>query len=178
MCPRTMLGYPLEAHKMVRTAMGAVKVSPEMVISATLCCGCGICESLACSQGISPKAVIDNYKELLRQNGLRYNKGAEVSVAPEREYRQIPTVRWASRLGVARLDKLPEFIGCVDAARVEIPLSSHIGAPAKASVEGSTTVAKGEKIADSASGLSVDYHASIGGRVSLGANKITIDKVM
>ena len=178
MCPRTMLGYPLEAHKMARTAMGAVKVSPEMVISATLCCGCGICESLACSQGISPKAVIDNYKELLRQNGLRYNKGAEVSVAPEREYRQIPTVRWASRLGVARLDKLPEFIGCVDAARVEIPISTHIGAPAKASVEGGTTVAKGEKIADSASGLSVDYHASIGGRVSLGANKIIIDKVM
>ena len=40
-----MLGYPLEPHKMVRTAAGVAEVMPEMVLSATLCCGCGICES-------------------------------------------------------------------------------------------------------------------------------------
>lgn len=178
MCPRTLLGYPLEPHKMVRTAMGAVKATPEMVISATLCCGCGICESLACSQGISPKAVIDNYKELLRQNGLRYNRKSDVEVVPEREYRQIPSVRWASRLGVSKLDKLPEFKGTLDAMRVEIPISSHIGAPASAALESGYCVSVGEKIADAANGLSVDYHASIGGRVTVGINKIIIDKVM
>ena len=72
MCPRALLGYPLEPHKMVRTAMGAVVTMPNMVLSATLCCGCGICESLACSQGISPKAVINKYKELLAKNKMRY----------------------------------------------------------------------------------------------------------
>ena len=74
MCPRALLGYPLEPHKMVRTAMSAVVAMPNMVLSATLCCGCGICESLACSQGISPKAVINNYKELLAKNKLRYTQ--------------------------------------------------------------------------------------------------------
>ena len=59
MCPRHLLGYPLEPHKMVRTAKGAVKIEPQMVLSATLCCGCGICETLACCQGISPRAVIN-----------------------------------------------------------------------------------------------------------------------
>ena len=101
-----------------------------------------------------------------------------MSVAPEREYRQIPTVRWASRLGVSRFDNLPEFIGTLEAKRVEIPVSTHIGKPALAALSSGELVSVGEKIADAAEGLSVDYHASIGGKASIGANKIIIDKVM
>ena len=178
MCPRTLLGYPLEPHKMVRTAMGAVSLSPEMVKSATLCCGCGICESLACSQGISPKAVINNYKALLAENKMRYSSNAEISVLPERDYRQIPASLWASRLGVARLDKIPEYIGSVSAHRVEIPLNRHIGNPAVCAVGNADTVECGSLIAEAQDGLSVPYHASIGGKVSVGINKIMIDKVI
>jgi Na+-translocating ferredoxin:NAD+ oxidoreductase RnfC subunit len=81
MCPRALLGYPLEPHKMVRTAKSAVSIMPEMVLSATLCCGCGVCESLACSQGISPRAVINEYKGLLAKNKLRYLGKEEVEHA-------------------------------------------------------------------------------------------------
>ena len=178
MCPRTLLGYPLEPHKMVRTAMGAVSVTPEMVKSATLCCGCGICESLACSQGISPKAVINNYKALLSKNKMRFVLDAEIDVAPEREYRQIPTARWASRLGVSRFDKIPEYIGEILADKVEIPLNRHIGIPAIACVTDGESIKGGFEIAAAADGLSVPYHAPISGRVTLGIDKITIDKVM
>lgn len=178
MCPRYLLGYPLEPHKMVRTAMGAVSVTPEMVRSATLCCGCGICESLACSQGISPKAVIDNYKALLAKNKMRYTIDKNVEAMPEREYRQIPSTRWASTLGVAKFDKLPEFIGEVSTAHVEIPVNTHIGAPAAASVAKGDGIDKNAVVASAADGLSVNYHASISGTVSLGNNKIIIDKVM
>ncbi len=178
MCPRYLLGYPLEPHKMVRTAMGVVSVTPEMVRSATLCCGCGICESLACSQGISPKAVINNYKALLAKNKMRYTIDKNVEAAPEREYRQIPSTRWASTLGVAKFDKIPEFIGELTSAHVEIPINTHIGAPAAASVTGGDGVEKNAVIATAADGLSVAYHAPISGRVTQGNNKIIIDKVM
>ncbi|MBE6674591.1 MAG: NADH-quinone oxidoreductase subunit J [Ruminococcaceae bacterium] len=178
MCPRNLLGYPLEPHKMVRTAMGAVTVMPEMVLSATLCCGCGICESLACSQGISPKAVIENYKQLLAKNKLRFNSEGEYGVKSEREYRMVPYKKWMSMLGVTKFDKAADFGGEIsDFERVEISLSAHIGAPSISAVKDGDAVESGSLIANAAKGLSLPQHASISGTVTLGNNKIIIDKV-
>ncbi len=178
MCPRNMLGYPLEPHKMVRTAMGAVEAMPQMVLSATLCCGCGVCESLACSQGISPRAVIENYKKLLAKNKLRFNLQGNYSVRPEREYRMIPYTKWMSMLGVTKFDKIADFCGeIMDFARVEIPLSGHIGVPSVPTVKDGDTVSKGDLIANAGNGLSLPQHASVSGTVTLGNDKIIIDKV-
>ncbi|MBQ7831250.1 MAG: 4Fe-4S dicluster domain-containing protein [Clostridia bacterium] len=177
MCPRNLLGYPLEPHKMVRTAKGAATVMPEMVLSATLCCGCGICETLACCQGISPRAVINEYKALLAKNKLRYVSKTDVSPAPEREYRMVPSERWASVLGVAKYDAVAKYIGEQTYPRVEILLRQHIGAPSVAIVQDGDIVKKGDKIAESAEGLSLPQYASIDGRVSVYGDKIIIDKV-
>ncbi|MBE7100512.1 MAG: NADH-quinone oxidoreductase subunit J [Clostridiales bacterium] len=177
MCPRHLLGYPLEPHKMVRTAKGAATVLPEMVISATLCCGCGICESLACCQGISPKAVINEYKVLLAKNKLRYVGKEDVSPAQEREWRMVPSERWANVLGVARFDKVGKYIGeQTSYARVEILLRQHIGAPSVPCVEDGTYVNKGDKIAEAAEGLSLPQYASISGKVSVYSDRIIIEK--
>ena len=178
MCPRGLLGYPLEPHKMVRTAMNAAEVSPKFVLAATLCCGCGVCENLACSQGISPKAVIANYKALLAKNKLRYSTNEPVYATAEREYRMIPSERWEQTLGVARYNRLPGYIEKREEFdRVEIPLNRHIGAPSVPAVKDGDIVAKGDMIADAAGGLSVPQHASIGGRVRVADNKIMIDRI-
>ncbi len=177
MCPRGLLGYPLEPHKMVRTAKSAVSIMPEMVLAATLCCGCGVCESLACSQGISPKAVINEYKALLGKNKLRYVGKVEVSPAPEREYRMVPSERWASILGVARFDKVGKYIGeQKDFSRVEILLRQHIGAPSIPVVSDGERVSAGDKIAAAAEGLSLPQYAPIEGVVSVYSDKIIIEK--
>ena len=178
MCPRHLLGYPLEPHKMVRTAMGVAEIMPEMVISATLCCGCGVCESLACNQGISPRAVIDNYKKLLSKNRLRFDKNGEYSVREEREYRMLPYKKWMSVLGVSHFDKDTDFYGEInDFDRVELTLSRHIGVPSVIAVKDGDIVEKGDLVASAADGLSLPQHASISGRISLGNDKIIIDKV-
>lgn len=177
MCPRALLGYPLEPHKMVRTAMQAAVTLPQMVISATLCCGCGICESLACSQGISPKAVINNYKAVLAQNGMRFMTRRGTEVTPEREWRMIPSERWMTTLGVARFDKLPTYIGELNNfTRVELPLNKHIGAPSIPTVTDGAFVKRGDLVAEAADGLSVPQHASMDGRVTIGHRKIIIDR--
>jgi Na+-translocating ferredoxin:NAD+ oxidoreductase RnfC subunit len=178
MCPRALLGYPLEPHKMVRTAKSAVVALPQMVLSASLCCGCGVCETLACCQGISPKAVINEYKVLLAKNKLRYIGKTDVGPAEEREYRMIPSERWASVLGVAKFDKLPKFIGeQKDFTRVEILLRQHIGAPSVAIVKDGDSVQKGDKIAESAEGLSLPQYASVSGKVTVEEGvKIIIEK--
>ena len=177
LCPRALLGYPLEPHKMVRTAKSAVTIMPEMVLTATLCCGCGVCESLACSQGISPRAVINEYKALLGKNKLRYVGKEEVAPAVEREYRMIPSERWASILGVAKFDKVAKYVGEQKSFnRVEILLRQHIGAPSVPCVEDGAWVSAGDKIAEAAEGLSLPQYASIDGRVSIYSDKIIIER--
>ena len=176
LCPRNLLGYPLEPHKMVRTAKGAVTVMPQMVVTANLCCGCGICESLACSQGISPKAVINEYKALIAKNKIRYVGTQETHPLPEREYRMIPSERWASILGVAKFDKVAKYVGEQRFDRVEISLRQHIGAPSVPCVADGDFVQVGDKIAQAAEGLSLPQHASISGRVTVWDNKIVIEK--
>ena len=178
MCPRALLGYPLEPHKMVRTSKGALNILPQMVVSATLCCGCGVCETLACCQGISPKAVINEYKTLLAKNKMRFNSNLDVSVAKEREYRMIPSTRWASVLGVAKFDKIPEFVGKQDDfTKIEIYLRQHIGLPSVSIVSDGQIVDIGEKIAEPGDGLSLPQYASIKGKVYNFSEKIVIEKV-
>jgi len=151
---------------------------PEMVISATLCCGCGICETLACCQGISPKAVINEYKSLLAKNKMRYVGKDEVYPAIERDWRMIPSERWANVLGVARFDKLAKYIGEQTYNKVEILLRQHIGAPSVPGVTDGDVVNAGDKIAEAAEGLSLPQYAPISGRVTVfDGEKIVIEKV-
>ncbi len=179
MCPRNMLGYPLEPHKMVRTAMSAATVMPEMVLSATLCCGCGICENLACSQGISPRVVINNYKALLAKNKMRFVSEEDVFARHERQYRMIPTEKWARDLGVARFDKVAVWGGEIkDVDRVELALGKYIGVPSTPAVSDGAIVHVGDIVASASAGLSVPQHASLHGRVSITDKKIIIDRVV
>lgn len=179
MCPRALLGYPLEPHKMVRTAKQAVEISPEMALTASLCCQCGVCASFACCQGISPKAVIEHYKTILAKNRLRYTSKVTPQVAEEREWRMIPEERWAQVLGVAKYDKIPTFRGEVSGFdRVEIPMRGHIGAPSVPVVSVGAIVDFGEKIAESAEGLSLPQFASVSGKVVfVTEDKIIIDRL-
>lgn len=179
MCPRGLLGYPLEPHRMVRCVTGVAEITPEMVRAATLCCGCGICETLACCQGISPKTIISEFKKILAKNKIRYTSDTDVTPDPEREYRMIPATRWASALGVRPLDKVAIRAPRMPApGEVSIPLRGHIGAPSVPCVKEGDTVTVGQCIAQAADGLSVPQHASIDGKVTLVTDeKITIERV-
>ncbi|MDY3846212.1 MAG: 4Fe-4S dicluster domain-containing protein [Eubacteriales bacterium] len=166
MCPRALLGYPLEPHKMVRTAKSAAEVMPEMVKTATLCCGCGICETIACCQDISPKAVIANYKLLLAKNKMRYSTTEESVVSDEREYRMVQSEKWESVLGVAKFDKVAEYIGeDRDFSQLEMKLSQHIGAPSVAVVSAGDSVKEGDMIARASDGLSLPLYAPMDAKV-------------
>ena len=177
LCPRYLLGYPLEPHKMVRTAMGVAEVMPEMVITANLCCGCGICETLACCQGISPKAVITQYKEVIGKNKIRYVAKDEVEARAERDYRMIPSEKWESVLGVRFYDRVAVFKDePLAVKKVEINIRPHIGAPSVPCVQNGDRVQKGDVIATAGEGLSIAQHASIDGTAYVDGNKITIYK--
>lgn len=169
LCPRHLLGYPLEPHRMVRAA-AAGNIDPVLVQTATLCCGCGICETVACSQGISPKMVIADFKAQLRREKMAFSspQGAVYTPSAQRDYRMVPSARMADLLGVSRFDRKPTRMpdGYLP-SRVEIPLSGHIGLPSVPVVSPGDRVREGQVIAQAAEGLSLPQHASVSGRVLL-----------
>ncbi len=165
LCPRGLLGYPLLPHKMVRTTGAIAEFSPEMVLSATLCCSCGICEVAACCQGISPKNIILAYKGILAKNKMRFTATEDVTADPARPYRQMPSERWESLLGVHRFARHAKRVEVNAPKRVEISMRTHIGAPSLPCVALGDSVKVRQKIAEVGNGLSLPQHASLQGKV-------------
>lgn len=169
LCPRHMLGYPIEPHRMVRSSVSIAKDDPILIQTAQVCCSCGICSVAACCQGISPRAVINEYKGILAKNRVRFNANGKIyHPHPDRENRMMSSERWKELLGVKRFDKegkfLPDLMG---AKEVVIPMSMHIGAPSVPAVNVGDHVTAGQMIAGAAEGaLSVPQYASVTGKVS------------
>ena len=169
LCPRHMLGYPIEPHRMVRSSVSIAKDDPILIQTAQVCCSCGICSVAACCQGISPRAVINEYKGILAKNRVRFNANGKIyHPHPDRENRMMSSERWKELLGVKRFDKEGKFLpDLMKAGEVVIPMSMHIGAPSVPAVNVGDHVTAGQLIAGAAEGaLSVPQYASITGKVT------------
>lgn len=179
LCPRNLLGYPLEPHKMIRAAMtNAVLNNPDLIKTATLCCSCGVCAEAACCQDISPKDVILHLKGILAKTGTKFVAGSEeYHPDSDRKYHMIASSRWEDILGVRKFDYVTKYIPeQIRASKVEIKTSQHIGAPSTPTVKVGDSVTIGQMIAEAAEGLSVPQYASIDGKVVfVDATKIVIE---
>lgn len=167
LCSRHALGHPIEPHRIMRAVANQDVSDLSVFVNSAFCSGCGICEKYACPQGLSPKSIIQEFKAGLRSAGIAAGKPDASPVANDREYRKVPVHRLASKLGLTKYDVPAPFDDEVKKVNaVKIPLSQHIGAPAKAVVKKGERVASGQMIAEPAEGLSAGIHASISGTVS------------
>lgn len=167
LCPRHLLGHPIEPHKFMQAATCKDMQKTEIFINTMFCCSCGLCELYSCMQSLSPRSLMAEYKVGLRANGIKPPQGVEAkAVGPEREYRKVPMERLMARLDLTKYDReAPLDDDVVDMKRVKIMLSQHIGAPASAVVKSGDKVEMGQVIAEPGKGLSVAIHASISGTV-------------
>ena len=168
LCPRHLLGHPIEPHAFMRSASSGVTRDVTPYINTMFCSQCGLCEMFSCFQSLSPRTLIGECKAGLRANGVPMPKGVKAaSVNPNRESRMVSKERLTVRLGLAKYDvpaKLKDE--SVSAKQVKIMLTQHIGAPAKAAVAKGDTVKAGQVIGTAAEGkLGVNTHASIAGTV-------------
>lgn len=166
LCSRHVLGHPIEPHRIMRAVANSDTRDLSVFVNAMYCSGCGICEKYACPQGLSPKSIIQEFKGALRAGGIKPQKAEAGQVAAQREERKVPVHRLAHRLGLYKYDtQAPMDDITVESRRVVIPLSQHIGAPAKAVVSSNDKVKAGQIIAEAAEGLSVCIHAPFDGTV-------------
>ncbi|MBQ7982265.1 MAG: SLBB domain-containing protein [Clostridia bacterium] len=177
LCSRNLLGHPIEPHAFMRGACTGATKDIKPFLDTMYCSQCGLCEMYACSQGLSPRTLIGEYKNGLRASGVKPDPNVEMGpVEPSRFGRMVPVDRLTARLGLSEYDK-PALISDKDvtASSVKIMLGQSIGVPAAACVKVGDTVRAGDAVGTAADGkLSMPVHASISGKVAEVTDKYVV----
>ncbi|CAG9712323.1 putative cobalamin reductase PduS [Clostridium neonatale] len=168
MCPRNMIGYPIEPHAVMKNLMFVNKADVKSSLNTFFCSQCGICEMYACEQSLSPQTLISECKTQLRNNGIAAPKDIKLSKMNElRKARMISVERLTARLGLSKYDRAaPLSIEEISTKQVKIKLSQHIGVPSIPVVKKGAFVEEGQLIAKvKENSLSVPCHSSMAGIV-------------
>lgn len=166
-CPRFLLGYDVQPHKVMRSLGFTLTGSSNWNMSGELCCACGICTLYACPEELYPKEACDQAKVSLRAEGLKFVQQKPVKVHPMKEYRRIPLSMLRQRLKVEEYEQETPFEAAVpEPAQVRIKLKQHTGAPATAVVGRGDRVEVGQAVARMGEKqLGATIHSSISGTV-------------
>ncbi len=181
LCPRYMLGHPIEPHRAMRSL--GFNVSREADVMGTqFCSECNLCSYCSCPEGLDPRGVNHQNKvrllaEKKRWTNPPFNPERADALTP---FRKTPTHRLMQRIGLEGfVNKGPLLEGVYAPEKVEILLKQHIGAPCAPVVKEGDMVTRGQTIAqrpvgnDGKTALGADIHASIDGQVT----KITPESV-
>lgn len=177
-CPRYLLGYDVQPHKVMRSLGFTVTGEALWNQYAQLCCACGLCTLYACPEDLYPKEACDRAKSDLRSKGMKWEGKRDVKVHPLGEGRRTPLKQLINKLGVAVYDGPAHFEDVkFSPAIVRIPLSQHIGSPASPVVKVGKEVKMGEVIGEIPDGkLGARIHASIDGVVTKIDGEVVIEK--
>jgi Na+-translocating ferredoxin:NAD+ oxidoreductase RnfC subunit len=176
LCPRYLLGHPIEPHAAMRALMFGT--SNEQLVAATLyCCECNLCSLFSCPEDLDPKNVCVQGKPAAREQGLKFKGDPnDIETHPMKDYRRVSTKRLILKLGLdnyrnvgplTKVDFYPK--------KVVLPLKQHTGAPAIATVKVGDKVKIGDLIGKPAEkALGARIHASINGTVTTVNSSVTI----
>ena len=177
-CPRYLLGYQVEPHKVMRS-LGFTKTGASVWNQmADLCCSCGLCTLYACPEDLYPKEACDKAKVEMREAGIKFIQQKPVKVHPIKEGRQVPLQQLIMKLKLQDYDvEAPFNSENFSVKKVRIPLQQHIGKAAKAIVKKDELVEEGQIIGRIPDGeLGANIHASISGKVKeVTAESISIE---
>ena len=176
LCPRYMLGYDVQPHKVMRS-LGFTQTGEAIWNQyAALCCSCGLCTLYACPEALFPKEACDKSKRDMKEQGIKWSGKTGVEPHPMYEGRRTPLKQLMKRLGVTEYDHASEFTASdLRPKRVEIPLTQHTGVPSQPIVRVGEMVKKGQCIGDIQDAqLGARVHASIDGVVRSVGDAIVI----
>lgn len=166
-CPRYLLGYDVQPHKVMRSLGFTLAGSTNWNQWGELCCACGICTLYACPEALYPKEACDGAKASLKTEGIKFKQAKPVSVHPMKEYRRIPSSMLRKRLGLETWECDTPFRGGEpEPGKVRLKLKQHAGVPATPIVEIGDAVRRGQPVARVGEReLGATIHASIDGTV-------------
>lgn len=166
-CPRYLLGYQVEPHKVMRS-LGFTKTGAAVWNQmAELCCSCGLCTLYACPEDLYPKEVCDKAKIEMREADVKFIQQKPVKVHPIKDGRRVPLSQLIMKLKLQDYDvETPFNPENISVKKVRIPLQQHIGKPALPVVKKGDKVDAGQLIGKVPEGeLGANIHSSINGKV-------------
>jgi len=175
-CPRYLLGYQVEPHKVMRS-LGFTKTGSSVWNQmAELCCSCGLCTLYACPEDLYPKEACDKAKVEMKEAGIKFIQQKPVKVHPIKEGRRVPLKQLIMKLKLQDYDvEAPFNSEKIPVKKVKIPLQQHIGKPATAKVRFGEMVEEGQMIGKVPEGeLGANVHASISGKVKTVTEKFIL----
>lgn len=179
-CPRYLLGYDVQPHKVMRTLGFTATGKENWSKWADLCCSCGLCTLYSCPEDLFPKEACDQAKADRKDAGLERWLGPsrEIKAHPMEAGRHVPIKSLMQKLGVKKYDVPAPWVEVeYNAQRITLPLSQHVGAPAQPVVRPGDRVAAGQLVADIPEGkLAARIHSSIDGTVTTVNGAIVIEK--
>jgi Na+-translocating ferredoxin:NAD+ oxidoreductase RnfC subunit len=167
-CPRYLLGYDVQPHKVMRS-LGFSKTGSEIWNQmAELCCACGLCTLYACPEDLFPKEACDKSKREMRAEGIKYVQTKPVKVHPMKDGRRVPLKQLIKKLNLQNYDVHTPFTSeKLNVKSVKILLKQHIGEKALPVVKIGEKVKIDQLIAKIEEGkMGANIHASINGIVT------------
>ena len=184
MCPRYLLGYDVEPHKVMRGLVFSLAGEESWNQWGMLCCECSLCTLYACPEDLYPREACQRAKQELKPKEISW-PGAEspggqltpLAAHPMYESRRIPLKQLVQRLGLREYDQPAPFVELDrEPTSVRLPLDQHVGAPAGPVVQAGDRVRPGDLVAEIPEGaLGARLHASIAGLVRSVDPEIVID---
>lgn len=175
-CPRYLLGYEIEPHKVMRSLGFAGEKDDFWGKYAVNCCECNLCSLYACPEDLDPKQACVRSKTNVRLKNLNYTPPErELAAHPMQAHRKVSIHKLTRKLGLLPYDVHADFVdNGFKPDQVVIPLQQHVGVPAEAKVMAGEQVFIGQRIADVPEDkMGVPIHASINGTiVGVGKNII------
>ena len=167
-CPRFLLGYDVQPHKVMRSLGFTASGSLHWSQWGELCCACGLCTLYACPEDLFPKEACDQAKRDRRAADLKFTQAKPVKVHPLKEDRRVPLMMLRRRLKVEQYETETPFDPVeFTPPSARIKLSQHVGKPATPVVKAGERVGVGQVIARvDAKDLGANVHASIEGTVA------------
>jgi len=167
-CPRYLLGYDVQPHKVMRSLGFSATGSQHWNQWGELCCACGLCTLYACPEELYPKEACDDAKRDRKAAGLKYTQQHPVKVHPMKECRRVPLSMLRRRLRVEEYERETPFRAIdFQPQAVRLLLSQHVGKPAAPVVKKGDTVRRGQVVAQVGDkDLGVNLHASVDGVVA------------
>lgn len=166
-CSRHVLGYPVEPHMVMRVFSNGGRGDKAAILGSLYCSGCGLCEAYSCPQGLSPRTMIQEFKNAAKAAGVKPPLNIEPVKIKDADYKRVSVGRLTMRLGLKKYDRSAPMSPDMTAAEVKIPLVQHIGAKACPTVNVGDAVVCGSTVAKINEGaLGADIHASIDGKIT------------
>ena len=178
MCPRHLLGYPIEPHMFMRGVKNDDATNTKAFLNTQYCSQCGICEMVACKQGLNPRTLIGFAKKVIQKNGLKTFDKIEAVPLEERDFRRVTTSRLRQKLDLEKYNNPSPLVEDeIKVKRLYISLRQNIGAPSVCAVSEGQNVKRGECIADAPeNALGLPIHSPVDGKVlKVTGDTITIE---